>query len=509
METLQSMYERAMRLHTEASDKNNPTLLDEAQNLYTSILNATPYEDTILFQLATLFHQKGWNGLAIRIFESLIKNHGDKPEIWNNMGSCWKAENDNERARNNFMKALSIKERTDYYNNIATLYVNEGDPEEGQKYALKALELDPNNLKAHWNYSLLLLEAGDFKQGFKEYDCGIMSNDRPNKYYSENPTLVPYYFGADGQDLDGKTIIIYGEQGLGDEIMFASALQEFIDTHPTTTVIYDCHDRLEGCMKRNFPDIEVHGSRKDILSVPEWLDGRVPDYRMAIGSLFRHVHPDGKFKRDVYLKPDEKLVEHYKAELEKLGEPPYIGFGWAGGAKKTHGHARSFKLTPLQPIMKMDGTFVSLQYTGEANEKLQRHYENTGIRIHHWPDVVQSWLDEPACTAKSPGYDYDHTLALLAALDLAILPNTTGVHAAGAIGTSCWTLTPDKSAWRYRNGGHHMIMYGDWVTLFREDGDWDKTIEFLVNAYKDKRHGIKNMRITFDMIEQAKKARDK
>ena len=122
------------------------------------------------------------------------------------------------------------------------------------------------------------------------------------------------------------------------------------------------------------------------------------------------------------------------------------------------------------------GTFISLQYTNGATEKVERYKKDTGHVIHHWADVVETGSEK-----EYTGYNYDHTVALVAALDLVIVPNTTAVHLCGALGKECWTFTPDACAWRYQFDGDEMPMYES-VRQFRGDN----AKEQITAAYRDR-----------------------
>lgn len=480
--TLQQMLKETHERHTEVFNGGDIRTLPQIIEEYLDILNYAPNDPNVLFFIGTAHMQLGYNGMAIALIEyarALVKEQGkgEQPEFLCNLGSAWKAEHDNEKAEEMWLKALELKECDEYYNNLATLYINEGNPGPGILMANKAIELNPNNKKAHWNRSLLNLEAGLFEQGWVDFDYGLHTGDRPLRAFSKNPDDIPIYAG---QHLDNtQTIVVYGEQGLGDEIMFMSALPDLIETG--ANVIYECHDRLEDVIRRTFPEIEVHPTRKK--NTIDWALNKHIDYRCAIGSLFRWFRKDNVYPQKPYLIPDPDLVQDYKNLLATLGKGPYVGFGYAGGAKRTHAKYRSSQLTPLLPIMEQDCTFLSVQYTPDAKDKFDRHHANTGIKVHHFGDVIESHVvDEDGKRVPSRGMNYDHSLALFYALDLVIVPNTTAVHACGALGKEVWSLTPDACAWRYRNGGEdHMLWYGDHVKLYRENGDRSQAIQRMAD----------------------------
>ena len=347
MPTYADLFEQAVRLQA------NPETLDDAIHLMNQVLNADERQDVVLFHLATAFMQKDWNGLAIRLFQA-CPSMDRRPEYWNNMGVAYRNEHRLKEAERCWLKAMEIEQRPEYFSNLAILHVNEGRPEKGIPFAREAVKRDPNNPKNAWNLSLLLLEAGELDEGFDYYDAGIASGDRLAKDYGCSTW--------NGEDLTGKRIVVHGEQGLGDEIMAMSLLDE-LDAHIT----YDCHPRLESVAKQSFPGIEVVPYRKE---GTEWAQGKRFDYQIPILSLFRRYRP----KRRPYLVPDPEKVKEIRELLKDIPRP-WIGIGWAGGAKRTNAHHRSFKLSQLKPILDLPASFVSLQYSAGAYEKLERHYQ--------------------------------------------------------------------------------------------------------------------------------------
>ena len=216
-------------------------------------------------------------------------------------------------------------------------------------------------------------------------------------------------------------------------------------------VIFDCHPRMVDLFTRSF-GVKCYGTRKSPKIT--WPSKEKPDYKLALGSIFGLYRNNGVFPKQPYLVPDEKLVKKYRKKLEAAGPGPYVGIGWVGGTKVTNTSSRSFKLGHMKPIFDHGGTFVSLQYSESASEKVERMNAEGDYYVHHWPEVV-----EVGEKNENEGFNYDHTVALIAALDLCILPNTAAVHVCGALGKECWTLTPNECAWRYQLSGDEMPMY--------------------------------------------------
>lgn len=444
----------AFKRHQElVGQRAKPEQLDEVIETYYGILNRAPDNPHVIFLLASALGYQGHSGAAIQLYRRVLAIDPQRVEAVNNIGTCYKQEHMNDEAKGWFRRAYRMNPKDSAYpNNIATLYINEGDPEPGEKWAREAIAIDPNNVQAQWNLGLTLLEQGRWKEGFHQYEYGLLSRDRLERHYGEG---VPAW---DGEPVD--TLVVYGEQGIGDEIMFCSALQEAQDR--CKTLIVDCHPRLESVVKRSFPGAIVYPTRKD--NAIEWPLQYQIDAKCAAGSLFHLFRCDG-FPKKPYLIPDDSRAAALRCEIEKLGPPPYIGLAWNGGSKRTHTHLRRLKLGWLRPIIGIGGTFVSLDYWPESVGKAQRARED-GINIH---------LFEEQVFAKN----YDETIALIEALDLVIAPNTTIIHACGAIGKEAITLTPYGCAWRYRPGGDHMAMYGPWVHQCRQrkDEPWQEVIQ--------------------------------
>ena len=434
----------AQEIHAEAIKRKDLNKVFELLEYYNTLLNSDPSNTAYLFLVGTCHLQLGHNGLAINVFNKVLEDRPETHEAWNNLGTAWKGEHNNEKAIEAFTEAIKLKEHPDFYNNLATLYVNEGDPYPGLGYAERAIELDFNHYQAHWNKALLLLETGNWKQGFLEYDFGLCCAERPLAAYTPE---IPMWEGQ-----TKKRVVVYGEQGIGDEILFASCLPDLI--RDSKEVIIDGHPRLMDIYKQSFPGLKVYGTRKSFTK--EWSEKL--DYMVPMGSLLRYYRSNGEFPKKPYLKADPVRVAHYRKVLQELGPGPYIGISWRGGAKKTRVDLRSTKIKDWLPVLQNDATFISLQYTQEAQEKLTKwNKENPTI---HYLEAAQD-------------RNYMETAALVEALDLVVSVNTAIIHLCGAMGKQCWTLTPKKHAWRYYNDGSgKMVMYDSVNLYYNPNDDW-------------------------------------
>lgn len=476
-----------------------------AERIYLELMNSDFENPVLLAALGMNYAMEEKNGIAnvllcnaYRLLDDLIpafKRLGITPkpsaesggieaflnikrsEIENAIGTCWKHENNTVESRKWFELAQSrVPLNPDIQNNLGTLYINEGKPEQAFHHLDAAISVDPNHAQAHWNRSLALLENGIYEEGWREYDWGLTAKVRVERNYTRpGLPLLPFWNGE-----KGANVVVYGEQGIGDEILFSSMLQELIND--CGLVVFECHRRLHKLFASTFPTIDIYPTREDeMVTWPCDKDG-VPRYpfthKIALGSLGKFYRPNlESFPGNPYLKPTPAAELHWNEELAKLPPGPKVGISWIGGHKKTRVEVRSLTLEEMLPILKVGAAngvqFISLQYTKQEEEI--REFENTHkIKIHQFPEAVYSSM-------------YDETAGLVANLDLVITVCTSVVHLAGSMGVPTWVLTPSRPAWRYRLDLDTMPWYANTI-LFRQDKgstDWNPVINEVSNAFKD------------------------
>lgn len=485
----------------DANSLENAGQYAEAEAIYIEMLNNDFDNVVIMAALGMNYAVQGKHGLANVLMSRSLKEFEKFPEclnkvgivtketakggkdhflrvkqseLMNALGTTWKHENKLDKARYWFERALTtLKEpNADIENNLATLYINEGNPAASMKHLNDALAIDPNHAQAHWNRSLAYLELGQYAEGFDEYNWGKRAAVRQDRSYGIAKT--PEWDGK-----PGKTVVVYGEQGIGDEIMFASVIPEMI--RDCKQVVFDCHKKLHRLFCNSFPMIDIYPTREDEnLTWPIRSDGtsRYPvDAKIAIGDLPKFYRRSlDAFPGAPYLLPTKDANLKWAKKLnETFGDgKPVIGLNWIGGHKKTRVEVRSLTLEQMLPILKQDAHFVSLQYT-PCEDEIFEFEQKHGIKIHHWPDC--SYNDH-----------YDETAGMVANLDLVVTCCSSIVHLAGSIGTPCWVLTPSRPAWRYRLDLTYMPWYGKTVTLFRQASGsvaWEPVVAEVSESLKE------------------------
>jgi hypothetical protein len=433
-------------------------------------LNGDPLDEAALMMLGAAFISKGQTGIAIALTRQAIEIRGKRgrtfPEALTNLGTAFKMENRNEAAAEIWSMALECEdvpsERAKILCNLGSCFVHEGKPAQAVKYYDEAMRLSSDMPEAAYNRSLAYLEQGRWREGWQGYHAGFKTQHRPARRY----VGVPEWDGTPGQ-----TVIVWGEQGVGDEILFASCLPDMIRT--CKRVILDCHPRLEATFKRSFPGVEVHGTRKQLNDL-RWMDNCDADASICISSLpmfFRNS--DASFPGTAYLNAGTELSPASFNRMPLPGRPIRIGISWAGGTKKTRSDLRSIPLPEFAGLIgSIDADRYSLQYTDTAAREVCELEETTGLHLRHYPGRVQ-------CR------DYDKTMSFIASLDLVITVCTTAYHAAGALGVPVWCLVPSKPAWRYADKGQ--LWYGS-ARFFRQapDEEWSAVLARVQDALAEK-----------------------
>lgn len=403
-------------------------------------LNDAPEDYTLIALYAKLFQAEDNYGLAYNLWKRVLQLD-KKPEaaIFNNAGlaaACVGTKEYQEVAEKHFKRSLELDPNNiAAINNLALFALHGGDYQKCLglcERSLRAKQEQPEVFETRAYANLML---GRWEQGWEDWDWSVGSKYRPHI------GTEPYWKGE-----KGTRLLLRGEQGLGDEISFASVLP---DAAKDNQITLECDYRLAGLFRRSFPDVDVHGTRKG----EKRGEFAVHDYRALLGSLCRYYRNTAdSFPGTPYLVADPERRIQWRALLDTFPGKK-IGIAWTGGRLNTFAERRSFKLEDWLPILQTPHTFISLQYKDPSAE-LAALKDKHGIEVKHWPHATASW-------------DYDNTAALVAECDLVISATTAIVHLCGALGKECWVLAPRRARWLYGHEGNRIPWYKS-VEVFRQ-----------------------------------------
>jgi tetratricopeptide (TPR) repeat protein len=358
--------------------------------------------------------------------------------------------------------------------------------DEGAAYLRRAVEASPHLREARSNLGWVLTEMGELDEGLRclnsllaefpeDHDARLMRatanlkygrfaegwRDYDARHHSESAIANPYDFPLwDGSVQAGSTLLVTAEQGVGDQIMFASCLAEA--RARVGRLLIECHPHLVPLLQRAFPFDKV-GTRVAEASLPPWVaDARI-NLQIPFGSLpqyFRNKAAD--FPRHAgYLRANPARVQYWKGRLDALRPGLKVGLSWRGGTANSRRSLRSIEPEGLTPMFQQPACFVNLQY-GSTEADIAVFRELAGARFVHWPEALD---------------DYDETAALVVALDLVVSVCTAVIHLAGALGQPVWVLAPAIPEWRYLSSGSVLPWYPS-ARLFRQQRvfAWDDVV---------------------------------
>jgi tetratricopeptide (TPR) repeat protein len=325
-----------------------------------------------------------------------------------------------------------------------------------------AARRDPKYLHPRWGLAITRLLQGDFRRGWREYECRWLNeNAEPRDF------RAPLWLGE--ESLEGKTILLHAEQGFGDTMQFVRYAALVADRG--AKVILEVQAELKTLMSRidgvaevlGQPEQRTRDSRIDGAPVPLAAEQDLPpfDYHCPLLSL------PLAFKTDLdtvpakipYLRADPERLSRWQARLAQRRRP-LIGLAWAGNPFHWHDRHRSIAFNLFAPLLSEPFTFVSLQKkVPDADAKLMAGVPN----LVHFGDELA---------------DFDDTAAIIAALDLVVTIDTAVAHLAGAMGKPTWILLPHAPEWRWMLDREDTPWYPT-MRLFRQHrlGDWKSVIE--------------------------------
>lgn len=416
--------------------------------LANEVLNENVDDPIALYLAAQALQKSGRWGLAYNLFKRVSQLQPDRSEPWNMAGMClekmWKLD----EAESCFKQALKRNPANHAaIQNMSLIEINRCRPDEALKWVERAEKSGVTGWENLDNKAMALLMKRDWS-GWKPYR-ETAGRTKPRQLRAYNDPEEPMWNGEKG------TVVIYGNQGIGDEIAFASCIPDAIKR---ADVIVDCDHRVAGLFKRSFPEAKVYGTRhKDERDWDHAIDYSIPVD--CLPGLFRNKDED--FHGVPYLKADPERRIQWRALFDTF-KKPVIGIAWTGGGDHTGRKKRSLSLEDLLPVFRsIDATWVSLEYRDVTEELADFELEH-GVKI----------LDYPRATRSSEFADYDDTAALVAELDLVISVTTSVVHLSGGLGQQCWCLAPSKARWFYGLDGN--VPWYRSVKMFRQDkgGTW-------------------------------------
>jgi tetratricopeptide (TPR) repeat protein len=390
----------------------------EALGYLEQAVRRAPQFADALNNLGMALRQLGRSDEAIAVHERALFLRPDFAEFHNNLGLALKASERHEEALVHFRRAIEL--RPDYaepHVDVALAYQMRGQVQEALATFDEALRIRPDFGKAHLAKACLLLGLGDFSSGWKEYEWRFRCEEFSGAALLEQPAW-------DGSPLEGRTILLRAEQGLGDTLQFvryASVLHErggrviVAGQAPLLSLLQTCPGVAEVYAKEDdFPPHDVYAY---LMSLPRLL-----------GADFASIPANVP-----YLSADHERVARWRKEL-KAYQGYKVGICWQGNAEHKQDRLRSVPLAQFAPLAEVPGTVLFSIQVGEGRQQLTERRGDFAVI-----DLGQHF--DPTSFADAA--------AVIKNLNLVITADTAIAHLAGALGARVWLALPAWPDWRW------------------------------------------------------------
>lgn len=431
------------------------------------VLKNDPLRAEAMFLAAAALRKSGADGVAAQLLSFASKIAPKRAPIWLQLALCLQERHPRE-AYQAALKAQAITpDHADTLSVLCNVASTLGRNAEALDWAERCEAKHGLHPEVCHNKSFALMALGRWEEGWSEFKASLgMPNRKARNYHAdqETPRWNP-------KKHEGATVVIYGEQGIGDEIMYASMIDRAIEAAEAkgSRVIIECYARNADLFRGSF-GVPVYGTLHEAYC--EWPADEGVTHRIEMGGLGEFFAP-APFRRNRFLSADRARSAAWRSWFHEAGTHavrPRIGIAWTGGSWET-GRAR--RSVPFEDIVQLirgqDATFVCLEY-----EDRKKDLELAPAMLNpHW--------------ATRKGADTAELAALVSNLDLVIAVQTSVVDLCGALGVPCWALADENPQWRYTGFfGDDTMGFYESVKVYRQKawGEWKPLINQVARDLK-------------------------
>lgn len=424
-----------------ALERHKAGQLEEAAALYREVLDGDPENADALHLMGVIMFDSGNRAAAIDLIQRALEIDPGIPSAFNNLAGILYKEGRLDEAGRLYLQAIQISPQFgEAWYNLGNIRQNQGRYDEALECYGRTLATAPNHAPAHWNRSLLWLLLGDYEKGWEEYEWRWPNEELPTPAV-DYPQPV-----WDGSPLEGQTIFLYSEQGLGDAIQFVRYVPLVLERGGR--VILGCERPIERLFSRiqgvekivtpqsELPSFTCHAS---LLSLPRIFGTRLETIPSQVP----------------YLRSEETLSKEWSM---RLGDGPglKVGIVWRGNPAQKVNPIRSCPVALLEPLARIPG----IRLFG-----LQKDPGEEGI-----PSGVTDLADDLN--------DFTDTAAAVERLDIVISVCTSVAHLTGALGRPLWVMLTFNADWRWLRERDDSPWYPT-ARLFRQTqrGDWQGVVD--------------------------------
>ena len=474
----------------------NLKLYEKSIKIIKEAINDEPENGSLYKCLASIYESQECHQQSIIEYENAAKFDPTDPDIFNSLGVQLDAINQNEKAIENYKKSLSLKPNfPQAYSNMALSYLAINAYETAENAIVKAIDLDSSSSlyltnhatiknvlnetdeaieslkkalaiddgykEASYNLALTLLSIGQYQEAWKYYDSRWEVKSFNSKRFAFNKPVLELGSQA-------ECLLIYGEQGLGDQILYASILSKIHLVSRKTIVLVE--KRLLPLLQRSFKEIHFIENIDTNLNFDKYI---------ALGSIGRFFinNPDDFLdQKKAFLIADRDRAKNLRNSLGIKSGTLLCGISWNSKSGKT-GKNKSLTLDEFLPLFNLPKIqFVNLQY-GNVEEELREFEHKHGIKILQ-------------CDSVDNMQDIDGLASLVEACDFVVTCSNTTTHIVGGLGKECYLMTPSNagSLWYWGNVKDGRSLWYPSIQIFKQPSlnNWAGAMNLIVDKIKQK-----------------------
>lgn len=405
----------------------------QARAVYRRALELGPNNTSVLINLSNVENDLGETQEAVDLLSRAIEINPRAARAYTNLGKVLTGTNLHDEALACYLKAIELDPRIPQsWTNLAALYEIMGRFEDALEALHKSLTLDPECDAARWNLARTLLTLGQMEAGWDMYGFGFACRER--QPYRPFPGLI-----WDGEDLSDKTIMVWREQGLGDDLIFSTCYSGLIAR--AGHVIIETDARLVPLYARTWPEATVRAETMASTGLGNY--GEVDFDLTAPAGLVA-----AQFRRSLDAFPgevgglaaDPERIAACRDWLATLGPGPKVGIAWTSARINDIRAPNYTSLADWKPLFEAeDVTVINLQYTN-VDDEAEALFGKYGLTLHRMPglDLFK---------------DLEGAAALTSCMDAVVGPPSFPVVLGAALGRPCFHYGP-KRIWTKLGTNH-------------------------------------------------------
>ena len=449
-------------------------MLDVAGQFFAIYVRSRPNDPMGYNNLATVWRNQEKFDDAIDLLQKIIPQYPESSMLWNTLAAAVYDRDGLDAALPFYEEALRLEPNSSKtLSNLARCMEQKGDFERGVELAERAIKAEkrlaePKLVLAHCELALGNLEKGwrDYVARFDPQRAGVIR-------YTHN---LPDW---QGEDISDKRLLVCPEQGIGDEILFASVFDELAAR--VGECLIGCDSRLVPLFARSFPKakvgayIDTYSDAHRFRSMPfaEAEGATHADVAIPAGDLMKFFRPDvASFPtREGFLMADPERISVWRSRLDAMGPGLKVGICWRSGRQNVDRNRHYTSLEQWGPIFGVEGVqFVNLQYD-DCTDELAAAKAQHGVSVRTWEDVDLR-------------NDLEAAAALTAAVDVVISPATAVAMTAIGVGTEYIGILRTAPYWAFGLKDTTPLLSKSQLFCWPEGGGWDETVVAVAGALR-------------------------